>query len=336
MAGADVTVDDHDILDVTITNATTQTDALYVAGEANRVEKGGAAAWTLAPAQLVTMASATPVVAVREGNLNIVGGAAAAFETPTAVLNRAAAWFDASRTDTLVAGTSATNTGVAAWYDVRETKSEDGAWGARYYCATARTSWVTNEVAEGTWETVVFHPVAKTYTEMPEVAYVDFNGRKSGTWMGFCAADAARTPLTANTLVRRVQHIFFSGYVTNSWGYPMSSSKGDVWLHPSDTSGGLGTYGSTTSTPGGVLQGRTVVNGNVIDSTATTVTRGPYVYEWDAADLTGCLNAFFNDRGLWTPNHWRAGGDSLGEVLIFTNKLTALEREQVSRYLLDK
>ncbi len=337
VAGADVAVDDHDILDVILTNATTQTETIYVAGEADRVEKGGAGAWTLDAAQLVTSASAAPVVAVREGALNIVGGAAAtARETPTAVLNRAAAWFDASRADTLVSGTSATNTGVAAWYDARETKSDDGTWGHAYYCATARTSWVTNEVSEGTWETVVFHPVAKTYDAMPGVAYVDFNGRKSGTWMGFCAADAARTPLTNSTLVKKVQHIFFTGYVTNAWGFPISSSGGDVWLHPLNTDGTLGAYGSTGSTPSGVLQGRTVVNGNVIDPTVVSVARGPYVYEWDAGDLTGCLNAFFNDRGLWAPSYWRAGGDSLGEVLIFTNSLTTLEREHVSRYLLGK
>lgn len=138
LCGADIVVDDGETVDLSVAGDAVQTEPVWFAAEAGRVEKSGAGAWTLAVSNLATSASA--VVAVREGALNLVGGAPGDVPVPSNVLGRAALWFDAAKADTRVEGTSALNTGVATWYDARETREADGSWGARHFCATARTS----------------------------------------------------------------------------------------------------------------------------------------------------------------------------------------------------
>ena len=156
---------------------------------------------------------------MREGALNLVGGAPGDVPVPSNVLDRAALWFDAAKADTRVEGTSALNTGVATWYDARETREADGSWGARHFCATARTSWLTNEVAEGVWEKAVLHPVARTFADAPALSYVHFNGRQSGSWMGFCEP-GTRAARTAN--IGEIRHLFYSG-TRATWRVPGGS-----------------------------------------------------------------------------------------------------------------
>ena len=330
LCGADIVVDDGETVDLSVAGDAVQTEPVWFAAEAGKVEKSGAGAWTLAVSNLATSASA--VVAVREGALNLVGGAPGDVSVPSNVLGRAALWFDAAKADTRVEGTSALNTGVATWYDARETREADGSWGARHFCATARTSWLTNEVAEGVWEKAVLHPVARTFADAPALSYVHFNGRQSGSWMGFCEP-GSRKARTAN--IGEIRHLFYSGYVENAWGYPMGSLSLVFW-HPQLTDGALGLYASANSMNPGVFQGRSLLNGAVFDEAAVKVEPGPYVYEWDAGDVAGFLGNFFNDRNIWSAQYRRAGGDALGEVVVFTNRLSALEREQVAAYLLRK
>lgn len=330
-ARADLVVDDGETVDLAVEADAVQTAPIWFAAEAGKLEKSGAGAWTFATAQLPAPARA--VVAVREGALDLVVGAPEDPPAPSAALGRAALWFDASKAASRVEGTSVRNTGVATWYDAREERDADGVWGARWLCATARTSWLSNEV-DGVWTKTVFHPVAKTFEEMPGVAYVHFNGRQSGSWMGFCEP-GTRAERTKN--VEGVQHLFLAGYVEGAWGFPVGvlGNVSPFW-HPSNTEGALHTYASPNSAAPGLFQGRALLNGAVFDEAATTVTPGPYVYEWDAGDVAGRLGNFFNDRSIWGTAYHRAGGDALGEVIVFTNRLTALEREQVARYLLGK
>lgn len=333
LCGADIVVDDGETVDLSVAGDAVQTEPVWFAAEAGRVEKSGAGAWTLAVSNLATSASA--VVAVREGALNLVGGAPGDVPVPSNVLGRAALWFDAAKADTRVEGTSALNTGVATWYDARETREADGSWGARHFCATARTSWLTNEVAEGVWEKAVLHPVARTFADAPALSYVHFNGRQSGSWMGFCEP-GTRAARTAN--IGEIRHLFYSGYVEGSWGFPVGVMRGTPpFWHPQSPEGALGgAWSSANSAHPGLFQGRSLLNGAVFDEAATAAKAGPYVYEWDAGDIAGHLGNFFNDRDMWGPTYFRSGGDALGEVIAFTNRLTALEREQVANYLLRK
>lgn len=333
LCGADIVVDDGETVDLAVTADTVQTEPVWFAAGAGKLEKSGAGVYTLATSNLASSASA--VVAVREGALNVVGGKPAEAAAPHAVLARAALWLDASRADARVEGTSALNTGVATWYDAREVQNADGTWGTRYFCATARTSWLTNEVAEGVWEKAVLHPVAKTYEALPERSYLFFNGRRSGSWMGFCEPG---TRAVRTAAIDEIRHLFYSGYVENAWGFPMGSApNAKPFWHPQTPEGFLGgAWSSFNSAHPGLFQGRSLLNGAVFDETATKVTPGPYVYEWDAGDTAGYFGNFFNDRDMWGPTYFRSGGDALGEVIVFTNRLTALEREQVADYLLRK
>ena len=333
LCGADIVVDDGETVDLAVTDDAVQTEPVWFAAEAGRLEKSGVGVYTLATSNLASSASA--VVAVREGALNVVGGKPAEAAVPHGVLARAALWLDASKADSRVEGTSALNTGVATWYDAREVQDADGTWGTRYFCATARTSWLTNEVAEGVWEKTVLHPVAKTYEALPACTYLFFNGRLSGSWMGFCEP-GTRVARTAN--IGEIRHLFYSGYVEGSWGFPVGVMKGTTpFWHPQSPEGTLGgTWGSANSAHPGLFQGRSLLNGAVFDEAATAAKAGPYVYEWDAGDVAGHFGTFFNDRDIWGPTYFRSGGDALGEVIVFTNRLTALEREQVANYLLRK
>lgn len=330
MAGAaDLVIDDRETADVAVSNDVVQASAIYFAADAAKYEKAGPGTWTVAASNVPSL-YAKAKIAVREGALNLVGGATPEVAAPTAVLNRAAMWFDASKAESLVEGTNAVYSGIGLWYDVRETKVDETNWSSNYYCAQARTSWITNEVSDGVWEKVVKYPVAKTYEAMPEVAYLDFNGRQSGSWMGFLTP--ARAALSGN--FTGIRHVFFAGYVTNAWGFVLGSAYSPVW-HPGNTEGALYLLASANSASPILFHGRSLWNGALVDEALTSVTRGPYVYEWDAGSLTGRFANFFNDRNIFSP-YFRAGGDSLGEVVVFTNKLTALEREQVSAYLLKK
>lgn len=333
LCGADIVVDDGETVDLAVADDAVQTEPVWFAAEAGRLEKSGAGVYTLATSNLASSASA--VVAVREGALNVAGGKPAEAAVPRGVLDRAALWLDASKADSRVEGTSALNTGVATWYDAREVQDADGTWGTRYFCATARTSWLTNEVAEGVWEKAVLHPVAKTYEALPACTYLFFNGRLSGSWMGFCEP-GTRAARTAN--IGEIRHLFYSGYVEGAWGFPVGVMKGTTpFWHPQSPEGTLGgTWGSANSASPGLFQGRSLLNGAVFDEAATAVKAGPYVYEWDAGDVAGHFGNFFNDRDMWGPTYFRSGGDALGEVIAFTNRLTALEREQVANYLLRK
>ena len=145
------------------------------------------------------------------------------------------------------------------------------------------------------------------------------------------------TPARANQSgnIGQIRHVFLSGYVSDAWGFVLGSAGSPTW-HPSNTDGSLGWTASANSAGLALFAGRSAWNGRGFDEAATIVPKGPYVYSWEAGDLTAVLSNFFNDRNLWLPNYFRCGGDSLGEVLVFTNRLTALEREQVSDYMLRK
>ncbi|MBR0506027.1 MAG: hypothetical protein IJJ84_11535, partial [Kiritimatiellae bacterium] len=78
-------------------------------------------------------------------------------------------------------------------------------------------------------------------------------------------------------------------------------------------------------------------NGKDVRPFSTAVVAGPYLHEWHAGQMLGTFGNFFNDRDIWSAqNGYRAGGDALGEVVVFTNRLSAVERMAVSEYLLRK
>ena len=218
-----------------------------------------------------------------------------------ACLQRAALWLDATQSDTLVPPDGATGDEVARWYDVRETCT-DGQWSANYYCAEAKISFVTNEVSEGVWEKVIRYPVKKTALTNG-MDYVDFNGRNSGSWM--CLLGKGRGDLTS---LANIHHVYFSGCVSNAWGYPLGATSGqNVFWHPANFLGALAGLGANSTAPG-VFSGTTRWNGADVSPYAKTVTPGAYLHEWHAAHVLGSFGNFFNDRNIWSAqNGYRCG-----------------------------
>ena len=326
-AADDLVVDNHERLSVVATNGGVSADSIFSASKAAAIEKTGADALTLA-ANTVQTRDKVPV-RVLEGTLNVVPGTDPGLEQP-ACLQRAALWLDATQSDTLVPPDGATGDEVARWYDVRETCT-DGQWSANYYCAEAKISFVTNEVSPGVWEKVIRYPVKKTALTNG-MDYVDFNGRNSGSWM--CLLGKGRGDLTS---LANIHHVYFSGCVSNAWGYPLGATSGqNVFWHPANFLGALAGLGANSTAPG-VFSGTTRWNGADVSPYAKTVTPGAYLHEWHAAHVLGSFGNFFNDRNIWSAqNGYRCGGDALGEVVVFTNRLSAAERMAVGEYLLRK
>ena len=323
----ELVVDNHERLSVVATNGDVSADSIFSAPKAAAIEKTGTDALTLA-ANAVQTRDKVPV-RVLEGTLNVVPGADPGLEQP-ACLQRAALWLDATQGDTLVPPDGATGDEVARWYDVRETCT-DGQWSTNYYCAEAKISFVTNEVSEGVWEEVIRYPVKKTALTNG-MDYVDFNGRNSGSWMRLLGKGRGDLTSLAN-----IHHVYFSGCVSNAWGYPLGATSGqNVFWHPANFLGVLAGLGANSTAPG-VFAGTTRWNGADVSPYAKTVTPGAYLHEWHAAYVLGSFGNFFNDRNIWTAqNGYRCGGDALGEVVVFTNRLSAAERMAVGEYLLRK
>jgi len=322
----ELAVDNHERVSVVATNGDVSVDSIFSASGAVAIEKTGTDALTVSVNAIQTR---EPVpVRVLEGTLNVVPGTDPGLEQP-ACLQRAALWLDAMQSDTLVPPDGATGDEVSRWYDVRETFA-DGQWSTNYYCAEAKVSFVTNEVSPGVWEKVIRYPVKKIALTNG-MDYVDFNGRFSGSWMRILS----KTRADANA-ISIVHHVFFSGCVSDAWAYPLGANGGQtLFWHPS-TYAVLGNLGSVATHPG-IIAGTTRWNGKDVRPFSTAVGVGPYLHEWHAGQTLGTFGNFFNDRNIWSAaNGYRAGGDALGEVVVFTNRLSAAERMAVGEYLLRK
>ena len=326
-AADDLAVDNFVRESIVATNGDVTAGSIFTAPNAVAIEKTGTDALTVAVNAIQTR---EPVpVRVLEGTLNIVPGTDPGLEQP-ACLQRAALWLDATQSDTLVPPDGATGNEVARWYDVRETFA-DGQWSTNYYCAAAKISFVTNEVSPGVWEKVIRYPVKKTALTNG-MDYVDFNGRTSGSWMRLLGK--GRGDLSA---LNNIHHMFYSGCISNAWGFVLGANSGQtVFWHPQNTVGGLSGLGSNSTHPG-VFTGMTLWNGAVVEPYSKTPSAGPYFQEWHAGHILGTFGNFFNDRNIWSDqNGYRCGGDALGEVVVFTNRLSAAERMAVGEYLLRK
>ena len=333
----DIAVDNYERVDLSVTNGAVTVDgSVFYATRGVALEKTGSDTLTFPTASVQTRRPFT--LNVLEGDVVVTNGTAPVLAQP-ACMQTAALWLDASQADTLVSPDGAANGEVARWYDVRERKDESGNWGQEYYSAEAKISFVTNQTPEGTWEKVIRYPVRKTVAETGR-KYVDFNGKASGSWMRFMTA--ANKPGTTERAdlgqISGIRHVFFCGNVVDSWGFLLAGSSGysDFW-QPSNTGGGVGNlYGPNSSLPG-VFSGWTYFNGELVNGSSFKIPTGPYAYEWHAGIVAAYCGNFFNDRNIWSAaNGFRCGGDSVGEVVLFTNRLTSAERQAVGEYLLRK
>ncbi len=161
-------------------------------------------------------------------------------------------------------------------------------------------------------------------TDGASKAWVYFGGYGSGKYGAFF--NAARTGTTKIEVV----HAFLVAKVVDSSGFWFGMNNSYyVSFHASLT--GATYWGGIDSSPA-VLAGQTFIDGERIDGSATSVKAGVQLIEWEAGECAAPIMNFFNDRSI----AGRSGGDNIGEVLLFTSRLSSVERQQVEMYLMKK
>jgi hypothetical protein len=253
---------------------------------------------------------------VRDGSVTIPAdaGAAPVLTEPTAVLNKAAFWVDATRNLVTSNGEDGVDY-VLTWKDARETKS---AVPFDYPRAVAQYT-VTN-----------LPPQVRQNAAGQDMVY--FGEYRSGRWMGFTAPDSE----TAVSTVASILHSFIVYKAANSYWY-LLGTQGDGMqsYHPEMSAATMGCTYSSAYIPRSpnIFGSRAYLNGVSVDPTETRTQVGCWLLEHDFRGLPASVDSMSNGR---ITNPSRQGGEDLCEVVLFTNRLSEAERIQVESWLMQK
>ena len=320
---ADMTIGADESTNVVV--AAGETDALEgnlrAAVGAGAIDKTGGGTWSAPLGGLWTRDSLA--VNVREGTFSASATGAvpsATPATPPAAMEKAALWLDASKN----AEAWSEDAGrVKTWYDARET-NEGGTWGNAYFRASARpardnTTGAANAITN-------FPEVVSMAAASGSLPMMYFRGMKSGSWMRYvdnAGADGA---------VKGIRHAFVAIKIDAAYGYVFGDWNTGVFMHPGRTDTmASGAYANASAGTPAFPNGRFYRNGEPFDPGANVVT-GLQVLEIVSGVPYGNVGTIFCDRNM----SGRYGGDYIGELVLFTNKLTEAERFDVSEYLLRK
>ena len=261
-------------------------------------------------------------LAVRGGTLAVSGlGGTDVAEAPCPmdVMAGAAFWVDAGQHVTTV--TSNDNAYADLWLDVRET----GTAGSYLYpravaemAATQATNCAPQLVSE-----------AGPNGPVPAIWFGGFGSRRSMTWT---------RPNGSVADITSIRHVFAVHGVFNFFGYVFGSHGGNPDFHIQGMQDGspdvvIWRESEITTTP--LRQGRTYLDGLRVDGTVTLPKRGWQLLEVALDMKTVHASNFFNDRFI-DFSGVRMGGDYLCEAVVFTNKLTEIDRLRVQAYLMRK
>lgn len=329
--GAFLTATNH------VASGSEMAEGRVLSGTDGEVWKTGVGTWTVLQNAFDAIGESKVVVA--DGKLRIAdAGAVSAATLPQSVRDKAFFWVDAEDPDASHFARSAADASqIERWYDVRETSVET----RRYPMAGTKN---------GAWAGYEALPVLKTVTldnsvQKPEraVSGVYFNGYPTGTRMLWIAPDGTDATVP-------VRHFFVVHAVNASWSSlignydkNVASSWESPYLAPASESAA-----ESLSRPyfaGGrnsfMRNGRSYLDGIRIDGTTETVRKGLHLLEAECSGFAGFsadqgCNAFFADNNRSVEWWINAGGDYICEALIFTNRLTAVERVSVQEYLAHK
>ena len=301
---ADVVAPDGEavVVDVAAGSSVTETGPVMADPSSKGIEKTGGSTYTL---PLSAIASRDGFKAqVREGTLTLADtGAEGVSVAAPECLQNAALWLDAGQ------NTIIENDVVTKWLDVRE-----GENGTSYYSAgdhpTTPASPSTSTEGGKTW--------------------VDF-GACGSSGKFFVLQNTARAAMKLTT----VYHAFALMKISDSYGFVFGIGNGNnLTFHPKLTTGAIdgNTYWSPFSGGPALYSGRTYLDGALVDGTETAVKTGVQLLEWEAGNALAGIGTFFKDRNLSD----RTGGGALGEVVVFTNRLSSAERMKVEEYLMQK
>ena len=265
------------------------------------------------------ISSLAGTITVCDGGLNVPDdGTYIWADKPADILQKAAFWVDACTN--LVTFISNDTVCVRQWLDAREPNPE-GPY--RYYRAVSQNTF-TNEFP------VRMASGAGADGALP---YVWFGNYHSGRWMAWQNAASNAVEIS------NIQNVFIVHGAFTSYGTILGGSAADFLA---GTTGGTGLggpiwYAQSHTMMMATKTGRTFLDRRRVDG-MTVYPKQAYQLLEVAGGEGGTSKAgnFFNERNLWAGFDYRVGGDRLCEVLIYTNRLSEVERLQVEQYLWQK
>ena len=287
------------VVDVAAGSSATETGLVMVDPSSKGIEKTGGGTYTLPLSAIVSRDGFK--AQVREGTLTLADtGAEGVSVAAPECLQDAALWLDAGQ------NTIIENDVVTKWLDVREGATDNNV----YYCAGGGSSPETASDGGKTW--------------------IDF-GAYGSSGKFFVLQNTARSAMNLTT----VYHAFALMKIDSSYGFVFGiGNNNNVTFHPKLTTGAIvgNTYWSPILGGPALYSGRTYLDGALVDGTETAVKTGVQLLEWEAGNALAGIGTFFKDRDLSD----RTGGGALGEVVVFTNRLSSAERMKVEEYLMQK
>ena len=297
-------------VDVPEGTTATQSGAVWISHDGT-LDKVGGGEWVL-PASAV-LSPESQVIVVRDGSVTVPAGAGAApaLTEPTAIMNKAAFWVDATRNVVVSNGADGVDY-VLEWKDVRETKSA-----VPFDYPRAVAQYTVTDVP----------PQIRQNAAGQDMVY--FGEYHSGRWMGFVSPSSGSAVKTVSNIL----HSFIVYKAANSYWYLVGSQGAAQTYHPNMSSANLGEpyTAFNTATSRQSLGVRGYLNGKAVDLTEECVRAGCKLLEHDFRGLPGEADDFAN--GNYAN---RQGGEDLCEVVLFTNRLTEVERIQVEAWLMRK
>ena len=266
---------------------------------------------------------------VLEGSVSVTASADADFTRPPAVCDLAAFWVTPASVATTNGAAAAGETPpvyAARWLDARETSPDSP---VRYY---AVPRWCTSTANPATH--VGIDPVPATFDGRDGVY---FGGRLSGQYMRWHKSGAEAE-------IDSIRHLFVVHAITNCIGHPVGYEGGNrIGPYLNTIEKATVAYGDTVpmaysradiAKP--AASARYFLDGEKVDARYTPAKRAWQLWEIDYHDVLPTANDFgrcgFNEGTILGTQ----GGDYLGEILVFTNRLSEAERAAVERYLLAK
>ena len=320
---ADMTIGADESTNVVV--AAGETDALEgnlrAAVGAGAIDKTGGGTWSASLGGLWTRDSLA--VNVREGTFSASATGAvpsATPATPPAAMEKAALWLDASKN----AEAWSEDAGrVKTWYDARET-NEGGTWGNTYFRASARPA---RDNTSGAADAITNFPeVVSVAAASGSLPMMYFRGMQSGSWMRYVDNNGT------DGAVKGIRHAFVAIKIDTAYGYVFGDWNTGVFMHPGYiNTAAAGAYANASAGTPAFPNGRFYRNGEPLDP-VETVSKALQVLEIVSGVPYGNVGTIFCDRN----QKGRYGGDYIGELVLFTNKLTEAERFDVSEYLLRK
>jgi hypothetical protein len=289
------------------------------------VVKGGAGKLTVPSGKFIQ--DKTVDIRVREGSVALTATQQelAAYPEPTETMNKAAFWLE-SRTNLVKDGDD-----IKVWRDVRDT---DSSVTNHYYA-----------VVDNTWTNLC--PQEATYKEKDAVY---FRGYQSGCWMNW------QKPTGGQATVGNLYHVFLVHGASSYWGYALGQRKGQSpYFHPGEPGGGANAvmWIAHNNETKPMHASRSFRDGVEVDAFTTSQGTGIHVVEVDCLEMRQSAQCFFNDRDFWDDGSGhnpmfgpdsttqieggkRSGGEYICEMLLFTNRLSEVERVSISNWLLRK